>query len=250
MALVMAGRVLLGMEMWNAEAVYVGGIIVAIISFLLANGSMSDWLKWTRGIETPMRHGPPVGRPAWTRYFDVDYNHKVIGIQYGVTSLLLLIVGGTFALIFRTELAEPGLSFLKMDTYNVIFSLHGWVALASILVGIGGMSNYLVPLMIGAEDMAFPRLNAFAFWLIVPAAMTLLLSMLVGGWDSGLDGLSAPELEGCRGLPVHVPGHLCGRPFLDSGFAQPDCHDHPDAARRACRCSACRSSAGPCWPPA
>src|SRR5512137_165386 len=127
MVLVMVGRVALGMEMWNAEAVYVGGIIVAMISFLLANGAMSDWLKWTRGIETPMRHGPPAGQPAWTRYFGVDYNHKVIGIQYGVTALLLLIVGGTFALIFRTELAEPGLSFLKMDTYNMIFSLHGWV---------------------------------------------------------------------------------------------------------------------------
>ena len=85
MMVVMAGRAVLGMELWNAEAVWVGGIVFGIISFMLAIGAMSDWLKWTRGIETPMRHGPPAGKPAWTRYFGVDYNHKVIGIQYGVT---------------------------------------------------------------------------------------------------------------------------------------------------------------------
>ena len=199
MLLVMVGRALLGMEPWNPEAVYVGGIVVAIVTFLLASGSMTDWLKWTRGIATPMRHGPPAGQPAWTRYFGIDYNHKVIGIQYGVTGLLLLMLGGTFALIFRVELAEPGLSFMTMDSYNTIFSLHGWVALASILLGIGGMANYLVPLMIGAEDMAFPRLNAFAYWLNVPAALTLVLSMLVGGWDSGWTAYPPLSLRGAVG---------------------------------------------------
>ncbi len=199
MTLVMAARLVLGMEAWNAEAVYVGGIVVAIISFLLASGSMTDWLKWTRGIATPMRHGPPAGQPAWTRYFGIDYNHKVIGIQYGVTGLLLLMLGGTFALIFRVELADPGLSFMKMDSYNTIFSLHGWIALASILLGVGGMANYLVPLMLGAEDMAFPRLNAFAFWINVPGALTLVLSIFVGGWDSGWTAYPPLSLRGAVG---------------------------------------------------
>jgi cytochrome c oxidase subunit 1 len=199
MLLVMAGRIVLGMEAWNAEAVYVGGIILGILSFMLGIGSMTDWLKWTRGIETPMHHGPPKDKPAWTRYFGVDYNHKVIGIQYGVTAMLLLTIGGSLALIFRTELAEPGLSFMQMDTYNVIFSLHGWVALASILLGVGAMANYLVPLMIGAEDMAFPRLNAFAFWINVPAALTLMLSIFVGGWDSGWTAYPPLSLRGAVG---------------------------------------------------
>ena len=199
MTLVMVARLVLGMEAWNAEAVYVGGIVVAIISFLLASGSMTDWLKWTRGIATPMRHGPPAGQPAWTRYFGIDYNHKVIGIQYGVTGLLLLMLGGTFALIFRVELADPGLSFMKMDSYNTIFSLHGWIALASILLGVGGMANYLVPLMLGAEDMAFPRLNAFAYWINVPGALTLVLSIFVGGWDSGWTAYPPLSLRGAVG---------------------------------------------------
>ena len=80
-----------------------------------------------------------------------------------------------------------------MDTYNTIFSLHGWVALASILLGVGGMANYLVPLMIGAEDMAFPRLNAFAYWINVPAHHYLLLSHPRGRLGLRLDGLPTAE---------------------------------------------------------
>ncbi|MCB0137946.1 MAG: cbb3-type cytochrome c oxidase subunit I, partial [Caldilineaceae bacterium] len=195
MAVVVSGRLLLGMEAWNPEAVWVGGIIFALMGFLLGIGAMSDWITWTRGGDTPLRHGPPEGKPAWTRYFGVDYNHKVIGIQYGVTGFILLLVGGSFALVFRTELADTGISFLQPGTYNTFLSMHGWVALAAILLGIGGLANYLVPLMIGAEDMAFPRLNAFAYWINVPAAITLLLSMLFG-WDSGWTAYPPLSLRG------------------------------------------------------
>ncbi|RIK50201.1 MAG: hypothetical protein DCC57_12215, partial [Chloroflexi bacterium] len=161
-----------------------GGAIFGIIGFLIAVGALGDWAKWTRGIATPIVHGPPADKPAWTRYFGVDYNHKVIGIQYGVTGLLMICIGGTFAVIFRTELARTGLQFLDADTYNTFLSLHGWAALAGILISIGGMANYLVPLMIGAEDMAFPRLNAFGYWLN-PPAMILLMTSLFFGWDGG-----------------------------------------------------------------
>lgn len=184
MALVVVGRLLLGMPGWGQEPVLVGGIISAMLGFLIGVGSMDDWFKWMRGIPTPIHHGPPVGKPAWTRYFGVDYNHKVIGIQYGVTGIVLLCGGGLLAVVFRTELSATGFQFLTAGTYNTLLSMHGWVTLAAILLGIGGMANYLVPLMIGAADMAFPRLNAFAYWLNVPAALTLSLSMLYG-WDSG-----------------------------------------------------------------
>jgi cytochrome c oxidase subunit 1 len=184
MALVVVGRIVIGLAAWQEEAAMVGGVLGAIIGFLIGVGSLDDWFKWMRGIETPMHHGPPADKPAWTRYFGVDYNHKVIGIQYTVTSILLLVVGGTLALAFRSELTLPGIQFMQPGTYNTYISMHGWVALAAILLGVGGMANYLTPLMIGAGDMAFPRLNAFAYWINVPAAITLMLSMLFG-WDSG-----------------------------------------------------------------
>ena len=178
-------RIILGMPAWAAEPAWVVGGLFGGVGFLLGVGAMSDWIKWMRGIDTPLVHGPPVDRPAWTRYFSVDYNHKVIGIQYTVTSLILLMVGGSFALIFRSELAQAGIQFLGPDMYNSFIGLHGWAALASILLGVGGMANYLVPLMIGAEDMAFPRLNAFAFWINVPGVVLLISSIFFGGWDGG-----------------------------------------------------------------
>ncbi|HXF62158.1 MAG TPA: cbb3-type cytochrome c oxidase subunit I [Caldilineaceae bacterium] len=185
MVLVIIARLLIGLEpVWAEEPAWVVGAIFGVIGFLIGVGILDDWFKWTRGIETPMRHGPPPGQPAWVRYFSVDYNHKVIGIQYAVTGLIMLCIGGAFAVIFRTELARTGFQFLQPDTYNTILSLHGWAALMSILISIGGMANYLVPLMIGAEDMAFPRLNAMGYWLN-PPAIVLLLASLFFGWDGG-----------------------------------------------------------------
>ena len=118
MIFVMLVRVLMGLEAWSAEPAWVVGAVFGIIGSLLAVGALDDWLKWMRGIETPMHHGPPHGKPAWTRYFGVDYNHKVIGIQYTVWGIFLLLVGGTAALVFRAELAQSGLQFLGLDLYN------------------------------------------------------------------------------------------------------------------------------------
>ena len=76
----------------------------------------------------------------------------MIGIQYGFLSLILLVVGGSFALIFRVELAQSGLQILNFVQFNTLVGLHGMVLIVSILMGIAAMSNYLVPLLIGAED--------------------------------------------------------------------------------------------------
>jgi cytochrome c oxidase subunit 1 len=184
-ALVVLVRLLMGLEAWAAEPAVVVGGIVGVVAFLIGIGSMNDWVKWAKGEETPMHHGPPPDRPSWTRYFGVDYSHKVIGIQYIVTGILLLVTGGTLASIFRVELAQAGRQWLDPAVYNTMIGMHGWVMIASILVGIAGMANYLVPLLIGASDMAFPRLNSLAFWINVPAALVLMASMFIGGWDTG-----------------------------------------------------------------
>lgn len=185
MALVVVVRLLMRLAPWEAEPVVVVGSMVGIIAFLIGAGSFSDWFKWIQGKETPMHHGPPPDKPAWTRYFGVDYNHRVIGVQYMVTGILLLLVGGLLASIFRVELAQSGRQFLDPAVFNTMIGMHGWIMIASILLGIGGFSNYLIPLFIGASDMAFPRLNSAAFWVNIPAAIVLMVSMVVGGWDTG-----------------------------------------------------------------
>lgn len=169
----------------NNEPGVVFGSIIGVIGFLLFAGVLTDWLKWIGGKKTPLKHGAPEGKPEWSRYINVDVNHKVIGIQYGFTSLFVLLVGGLFALIFRLELSQPGMQLLTYDQYNTFFSAHGIVMIASILLGVGAMLNYLVPLMIGASDMAFPRLNAFSYWVGIPAVALILSGMVVGGWDTG-----------------------------------------------------------------
>jgi cytochrome c oxidase subunit 1 len=106
--LVSAIRSALGLEANKNLAVLLGGIL-GVILFLLFAGVLSDWLRWGGGKKTPLHHGPPENKPAWTRYFSVDTNHKVIGIQYTVTGVLVLLIGGLLAIIFRIELSYPGM---------------------------------------------------------------------------------------------------------------------------------------------
>ena len=108
------------MDVSGGLAAYEPAMVVAaifVIGFMLGAGTMSDWHKWTRGVDTPMQHGPKEGQPLLVPLLSVDYSHKIIGVQYGVTAVILLMFAGTLALIFRVELAKPELQLtLSMTT--------------------------------------------------------------------------------------------------------------------------------------
>jgi len=191
---------------WLYEPALAFGALTGVLGFLLGTGVLNDWLKWTVGKRTPLRHGAPEGKPEWSRYFNVDFNHKVIGIQYGISAILILLIGGTFAILFRIELAQSGMQWLTNQQYNTLFSAHGIIMIAAMLGGVGAMTNYLVPLMIGASDMAFPRLNAFSFWVSVPAALLILGGMAVGGWDTGWVGYATLSLRAPVGMVLFLLG--------------------------------------------
>jgi len=188
MGLIMLIRMAMGLPAWKSEPAIVFGALLGGIGFMIGVGALTDWFKWMAGKETPMHHGPPKDKPVWTRYFSVDYNHKIIGIQYTVTGIFILGVAGTLAMIFRTELIAPGMQYIDQSRFNTFISAHGIIMIGGILLGVGGMMNYLVPLMIGASDMAFPRLNAFGFWINVPAALLLVVAVVFSGWDTGWTG--------------------------------------------------------------
>ena len=122
----------------------------------------------------------------WGRLATVD--HKVIGIRYLVTALAFLVVGGLEAAVMRVQLSQPGMQALGPEAYHQLFTMHGitmifWYA-APILSAFG---NYLIPLMLGARDMAYPRLNAFSYWMFLLSGLFIYASVPLGqaphaGW--------------------------------------------------------------------
>src|SRR5580692_1946568 len=109
-------------------------------------------------------------------------DHKQIGIMYLLLSLFFLVVGGAEAILMRTQLAVPNNHFLSPEAYNQIFTMHGTTMVFLVAMpAIFGFGNYMVPLMIGANDMAFPRLNAFSFWITFFGGGLLYFSFLAGG---------------------------------------------------------------------
>ncbi|MDP6240161.1 MAG: cbb3-type cytochrome c oxidase subunit I [Acidimicrobiales bacterium] len=163
------------------EVCVVFGYVVGLIGWLFGIGMGDTWVReW-------------FGRPAselevtgWKRYLGFSTDHKVIGIQYMVTFLVVLLLGGVAALAMRLELAQAGEGILSADRYNQVMSMHGILMIAVAVAAIlGSFGNYLVPIMIGADDMAFPRLNAVTFWLIPPVAIGLLAAPTLGSFDTG-----------------------------------------------------------------
>ncbi len=133
-------------------------------------------VKEVTAIEEPLTY--PYGLWSWLTTID----HKRIGILYLVTGLVGLGVGGIEALLMRAQLAQPESTFISAGTFNQLFTMHG---LTMIFVGVMPMSagffNLLVPLMIGARDVAFPRLNAFSYWLLFFGIIVLNFGWIHGG---------------------------------------------------------------------
>ena len=143
----------------------------------------------------------PLNRPAVKEFsfsetlykWVATIDHKRLGLMYIVTALLFLVVAGLMAVVMRLQLAFPNGHVVGPDTFNRLFTMHGTTMV--FLVGmpmVAGFSNYLVPLMIGARDMAFPRLNAFGYWVFLFAGLFLYFSYIGGGGLSGAG--SAPDV--------------------------------------------------------
>ena len=120
------------------------------------------------------------------RYFTWNTDHKVIGIQYLVTTFIFFIIGGALAMLIRTELTQPGVDVLNGAQYNSVMTNHGSVMIFLWVIPVlAGLANYLLPLMVGAEDMAFPNLNAASFWTFLLGGIFMIGSFLFGGADTG-----------------------------------------------------------------
>jgi cytochrome c oxidase subunit I len=136
------------------------------------------------------------GATSWRDYFTFNTDHKVIGVQYLAIAFAFFAFGGILAELIRTQLAAPNNTFITGSRYNQLFTVHGTVMIFLwIIPAFIGMANYVVPLMIGANDMAFPRLNALALWMQIPGAILLLVSFAVGGAESGWTAYAPLSLQ-------------------------------------------------------
>ncbi len=120
------------------------------------------------------------------RHWKYCTDHKVVGVQYIVVTAILLGAGGILAMGIRTNLMTPGLHFVNQQVYNSFLSVHGMLMILALIVAVAGpWANFVVPIMVGARDMAFPRLNALSLWTLVAAIPLLLGSLAIGGLDMG-----------------------------------------------------------------
>jgi cytochrome c oxidase subunit I len=127
----------------------------------------------------------PRATTGWMSWL-TTVDHKKIGIMYWVTAFVFFIAGGIEALLIRSQLATPDGQVLDSDMYSQIFTMHGLTMIFLVVMPIGvGLMNYLVPLMIGARDVAFPRINAFSYWLFLFGGLFLYSSFFLGGAPDG-----------------------------------------------------------------
>ncbi|OUS05937.1 cytochrome c oxidase subunit I [Gammaproteobacteria bacterium 42_54_T18] len=119
-------------------------------------------------------HGPATGITRWL----FTTNHKDIGTMYLIFSLVMLFIGGSMAFVIRAELFQPGLQLVEPAFFNQMITMHGLIMVfGAVMPAFVGLANWMIPMMIGAPDMALPRLNNLSFW-ILPFAFTMMMSTL------------------------------------------------------------------------
>jgi len=182
-ALSIGARALLGYDpLLDGESVMRISLIAVPFFFLVGLGCFDYWFRWASGAPTLPEDHSGHGAKSWKSYFYPNTDHKVIGIQYVVTSFFFMFVGGLMAMLIRAELAAPGRQFVDANTYNGLFSVHASLLIFLFIIPVfAGLANFVLPLMIGAPDMAFPRLNALSFWLLPVAGTMMMLSFFAPG---------------------------------------------------------------------
>ncbi len=167
---------------WKGSVIVTVELVTTPIGFLVGIGGFDYWAHYASGRPTRIDDHSSHGARSWRDYFRINTDHKVIGVQYLVTTIIFFCIGGLFAMLFRAELAQPGDQYFSPQTFNVLISNHAALMIFLFVIpAFAGLGNYVIPLMIGAADMAFPRLNALSFWLLPIAGVMLLAGMAAPG---------------------------------------------------------------------
>jgi cytochrome c oxidase subunit 1 len=181
---------------------------------------MAEWMAEevlvTEVVPKPVVPEPPQPKPIVTRPWPVHRpargsalirilsttDAKLIGLMYMTTAFVFFAIGGVMALLMRAELARPGLQFLSPEQYNQLFTMHGTIMLLFFATPIVfAFANYIVPLQIGAPDVSFPRLNAFAYWLYLFGASTAVAGFITPGGAADFGWFAYAPLNNMTNTP-------------------------------------------------
>jgi len=176
----------------NDDAVTAAVYTAWVLFFMIGVGAFNGVFKWafSRREPTPAEELQMAGKGQglW-RYFRFTTDHKVVGMQYLATVFVLFFFGSMGAFMIRLEQSRPGAIFFNPETYNTIVGMHGIIMIATTIIMVSGpFGNFILPIMIGARDMAFPRLNALSYWLLFAAIPILLSTLALGGFPTGWTG--------------------------------------------------------------
>jgi len=154
------------------------------------------------GHDAPLHHSLKNGFGAWVKGWLFTTNHKDIGTLYLLLSLLMFFYGGGLALLIRAQLFQPGAQLFDPNFYNELVTVHGLVMIFGVIMpAFVGLANWMLPMMVGAQDMALPRLNNWSFWLL-PFAFTLLtFSLFVQGGGPNFGWTMYAPLSSTYGPP-------------------------------------------------
>lgn len=173
---------------WGRDRVWIITMTMWAIGFMAGIGAFVGPIRWLMGKDQKFEDQMYLAgkNQGVFRYFRFTTDHKVVGIQYLILTLLLFLVGGILAMLIRTDLISKNTEIFGPQTYNAVVGLHGIImVVATIIMVTGPFGNFVVPIMIGARDMAFPRLNALSFWLGASVVPILLSAIFLGGIPTG-----------------------------------------------------------------
>ena len=185
--------------------------IVGVVGFLFGLGFMSYPIQRLLGKPPSLREKETAGAG---RYFTLCTDHKVVGIQYLIGIGFFIFIGGLNAMLIRFELLSPTHESFNANNYLTLVGLHGTMMMGMMTSGIlGPFANYLVPIMIGARRMAFPRIEALTFWLLMLAGVILMTTIGYGGFPTGWTGYAPLNDQANMGMDSYIVffalvGHL------------------------------------------
>lgn len=202
-----------GKSMWDRQEAVMENRILTLsmfawcIGFLIGIGAFIGPFRWLIGKDlTDEEQLFLAGKgQGVSRYFRYCTDHKVVGIQYLVGVMVMLGAGGTMAMMIRTNLITPGSKWVNAEIYNSLVGLHGiTMIVAMIIVSTGPFGNFILPIMIGARDMAFPRLNALSWWLLFTAIPVLCSAWFFGGIPTGWTAYAPLSVQAGAGMNAFI----------------------------------------------